>query len=438
MVDKISRLLEKLSSPYRVVYVGATSFPEDARDVFRRWRGGEPLLNGPHVQEFEEALKDYYEINDVITFGAGRMALYAILKAMNLRENDEVILPGYTCVVTCNAIRHAGLKPVYVDVSLQNYNLIPELVERAITPRTTAICAQHTFGIPCDMNALLDISKRKGIPVIEDGAHAIGARWNGELIGRFGHSAFFSTQATKMISTERGGFAITHDKDLARRIRDIQDAAVFPSESEERACMLRWCYRAAFAGRPEKYFQTGVCERLVRTLRIPPTYNILNYDRKDYQDATAGRRLRKYPSRMTNLMAYAGLIQLKRLEDDVVHRRIMADYLMKELGRLGVGVPSWPEEIALPSWVRFPFVVKDRSEWTEALCQGKLTLGQWLQDPIHPKGSDHEAAGYKAGMCPNAEFLSEHILNVPVDTRVTRDIADEWLEMVRKHIFNSK
>lgn len=432
LLIKVGRLLRILFKRYNIGYAGATSLPSDARDVYSRWHKGESLLKGSHVGEFEQALSDYYGGLDVITFGAGRMALYAILKAMNLREGDEVILPGYTCVVISNAIRYAGLKPVYVDVSVRDFNIVPELVEKAITAKTRAILAQHTFGIACDMEALLDISERFGVALIEDGAQAIGARWDGQLVGRYGYAGFFSTQGTKMFSTERGGYVVTRDKYLAQRILEIQDRAVYSPAEIERASVLRWCYRAAFSGRPGLNPRLSLLEWLVRKLRVPGVCHILDYEVEQYQDALDGNRPKAYPVRLPNLMAYAGLLQLRRLEEDIAHRRQIAEYLEMQLPSLGADIAVYDHKRVQPSWIRFPFVVEDRSIWIELMKRCGLTPGDWLNDPIHPKGSDWRKAGYVRGMCPNAEFLSAHILNVPVDRRVSIGHIDKFLKLCRR------
>ncbi len=402
-----------------VGYVGATTFTSDARCVFTRWRRGEGLQEGPHIYEFERALSKYYGGLDVTTFGAGRMALYAILKAMNLKEGDEIILPGYTCIVTSNAIRHAGLVPVYVDISFKDFNLITDLTVKAITSRTRAILAQHTFGIPCDMDALLEISSKYGLPIIEDGAHAIGARWNGQLVGRLGYAAFFSTQLTKMFSTGRGGFTVTKDRQLAGRIRDIAQQSPYRPLKQERACLLRWCYYAALRNKPSLAPRLELLDLIIKKVRIPILCDILEYDRIDYASALEGRVAEHYPCRLPNLMAYAGLLQLRRLEEDLAHRRNLARYLMTRLPLLGAKVPAYDTARASPSWIRFPFVVQNRDKWMCKLRKSGFTPGVWLNDPIHPKGSNWEKAGYTRGSCPNAEYLSKHILNLPVDSRVT-------------------
>ncbi|HUU31234.1 MAG TPA: DegT/DnrJ/EryC1/StrS family aminotransferase [Phycisphaerae bacterium] len=426
-VATLKRLLGALLVPSQVGYAGATSTASDARDVFTRWRRGESLLDGSHIAEYERALSDYYGGLHAITFGAGRMALYAILKAMRLQDGDEIICPGYTCIVTPNAIRFAGLKTVYADVSRDDFNVLPEAVEKAITPRTRAILAQHTFGIACDMDALGGISRRHGIPIVEDGAHAIGARWDGQLLGRFGYAAFYSTEGSKMFSTERGGFAVTGDADLAQRIRVIQEESEFRSEAGERACLLRWCYRAAFVGNPRWGPRVQVAEFLLKRLRLPGVRGILDYSAQDYADEVAGRRVKPYPARLPNLMAYAGLLQLRRLEEDLAHRRRLAVFLEERLPPMGAKVAVYDPRRASPSWVRFPFVVADREPWASALRAAGLVPGVWLNDPLHPRGSDWQKAGYERGMCPNAEYLSEHILNVPVDRRVSIGRLQRWL-----------
>ena len=427
MLRALIDLARKAVGPGDIGYVGATSFAADARDLYRRWRRGESLLDGPHIAEYEQALSDYYGGLPAITFGGGRMALYAILKAMRLQEGDEVILPGYTCIVTPNAIHYAGFVPVYVDVSRDDFNMRPEAVEKAITRRTRAILAQHTFGIACDMDALGDISHRHGIPIVEDGAHAIGARWDGRLLGNYGYAAFYSTEGSKMFSTERGGFALTADADLAQRIRTIQQESPFRSEASERACLLRWCYRAAFLRSTALSPRAQVVEAVLQKLQFPGVQEALDYSQKDYEDEIAGRRFVPYPARLPNLMAYAGLLQLRRLEEDLAHRRMLAAFLEERLPSLGAKVAQYDHRRVAPSWVRFPLVVENRAAWAATLRAAHLVPGVWLDDPIHPKGSDWKQAGYVRGSCPNGEYLGEHILNVPVDRRVSIGRLQMWL-----------
>jgi dTDP-4-amino-4,6-dideoxygalactose transaminase len=424
---KLRKGLARAAQLSSVDHLGGTAFTADAWDVYRRWRRGEALVDGPHIAEFEADLRAYYEGWDAATFGSGRAALYAILVAMRLKPGGEVILPGYTCVVTPNAIRRAGLTPIYVDISLRDFNMDPELVAKAITPRTQAILAQHTFGIPCALDALLDLGKKTGIPIIGDGAHAIGARWDGKLLGMWGEAGFFSTQATKMLSTERGGFTVTGDANLAARIRAVQEQAAFDSPAAERACLLRWCYRAAILGKPSRNPRARAGELLVSRLNVPGLASILDFDRAEYTAALNGECAEPFPTRLPNLMAYAGRLQLARLETDLAHRRTLAAFLESELPARGARVADYPRDRASPSWVRFPFLVDDRAAWIASMERAGLAPGVWLNDPIHPQGSNWKVSGYVRGMCPQAEYAAEHILNVPVHSRVTLSRLKAWV-----------
>src|SRR5205823_2123218 len=124
------------------------------------------------VQRYENAAAQYAGVPYAVSFGAGRMALYAILEAIDIENGDEVIIPAYTCVVVPNAIIYRGSKPLYVDISKQTFNIQSESIEKAITERTKAILLQHTFGQPCDIEAILAIARRHRLIVIEDCAHA--------------------------------------------------------------------------------------------------------------------------------------------------------------------------------------------------------------------------------------------------------------------------
>jgi perosamine synthetase len=412
-------VLSELFKIEEIGYVGATSISSDARDVLSLWRRGESLLDGPYIAEFENELSNYFGSMEAVTFGAGRMGLYAILKAMELPKESEVILPGYTCVVTPNAIIKAGLRPVYVDISLKDFNISPDAVEKAITPRTGVILAQHTFGIPCQMDALLDISKRHSIPLVEDCAHSIGTRWDGKLIGTLGHSAFFSTQLTKMFSTERGGFVIARENDFIKKVRQIQQQAEFRDYHQEKNSLLRWCYFAALKNKPLLSPRLSVMEIFVVKLKIPKVYGILKYDLQEYQCAVRSDLFHPYPARLPNLMAYVGIIQLKRLEADLAHRRMLADFLERNLSSIGIQVPEFEHNRASPSWNRYPFMTENRNAWIKACRKSGLSLGNWLNDPIYPIGSDYKKVGYVKGMCPNAEKAAKLVCNIPVDRRVS-------------------
>ena len=430
VIEPISWFLRLLAGQTMYGYIGATTTPADARELYTRYRRGEPLRAGPYCEAFERETGHYFGGRQVISFGAGRMALYAMLRAMDLPAGSEIIVPGYNCVVTPQAILHAGCTPVYVDVSKDDFNLIPEQVQRAITPRTAAVLAQHTFGIACDMDALQDICRRKGIVLLEDCAHAIGARYDGKLLGTFGQAAFFSTEGSKMISTEHGGFALTADAALAGRIRDIQMQAPFHDEATERRRLLRWCFRAAMAGRPGGGPWSEFVDYYICRFDVPDLQDILTYDLDQYQDTLEGRLVQPYPCRMGNLMSYAGLLQIRRIEANLAHRRRLAKRLDEVLPSMDATVPKISSR-ASPSWVRFPMVVGDRDAWADAMLAAGVAPGTWLNDPLHPAGCNWQQALYRRGSCPQGQWLGLHVLNFPLHRCLSPQRLDVAMRTIR-------
>ncbi|MEK9149797.1 MAG: DegT/DnrJ/EryC1/StrS family aminotransferase, partial [Candidatus Desantisbacteria bacterium] len=166
------------------------------------------------IEKYEDTYKRYLGVSYASSFWKGRVALYAILKALGIGEGDEVLVEGFTCVVVPNAVIFAGAKPVYVPPDPKTYNMDISQIESKITSKTKAIIVQHTFGLPSDMDSTLDIAKRHNLRVIEDCAPALGADYKGRKVGTFGDAAFFSSQWSKVISTGLGGVAVTNDPEI--------------------------------------------------------------------------------------------------------------------------------------------------------------------------------------------------------------------------------
>ena len=164
-----------------------------------------------------------HDVDQIYTFFKGRVALHAILRAAGIGAGDQVLLPGYTCVVVPNAVLYAGAEPVYLDIDPATYNLdLSAAVAGAGTvwdpQRTRAIIVQHTYGIPCDMDAVADLARRHDLLVIEDSCHTLGSTFAGRTVGSFGEAAFFSSQWSKPVTTGLGGWALVNDLDLRARL----------------------------------------------------------------------------------------------------------------------------------------------------------------------------------------------------------------------------
>ena len=170
-------------------------------------------------EQYENEFATWNGSHCAFAFKDGRVALSAALVALELKPGDEVILPGYTCVVVDNALRFAGLKPVFADIEQQTYGLDIDSVRRRITAKTRAILLHHLYGLVCrDFDDLLTLARDKELWVIEDCAHSTGAMYRGIKVGNFGDIAFYSSEQSKVFTTNRGGIAVTNNLEIADRL----------------------------------------------------------------------------------------------------------------------------------------------------------------------------------------------------------------------------
>ncbi len=173
---------------------------------------------GRPVAEFEESIRRVVKTNYALGVNSGTDALFLSLKALGIKRGDEVITVPYTFFATTGAIAQTDAVPVYVDIG-EDYNLNPDLKEKVISPRTKAILPVHWSGNPCDMDAIMDIAKRKGLHVVEDACQAIGARYKDRPVGSFGDAAAFSMHPLKNLNVwGDGGFLTTNSKELYDQI----------------------------------------------------------------------------------------------------------------------------------------------------------------------------------------------------------------------------
>ena len=216
------------------------------------------------ISSYQNAFARTIGVPHAYAFWKGRVALYAILRALDIGQGDEVIMPGFTCVVVANAIRFAGATPVYVDIAPGTYNLDPAKLEHAITSRCRAVIVQHTFGIPADLEPLLKIAHRHRIVVIEDCAHALGSTYKGLPLGGFGDAAFFSSQWSKPYTTGLGGLAVTSDERIAKRLRIVSEQFTDPPGNQVMRLRAQYgLYRRFFS--PQLYWQAvGILKRMSR------------------------------------------------------------------------------------------------------------------------------------------------------------------------------
>ncbi len=180
------------------------------------------LTMGKKVQRFEQMWADYIGVKHAVMVNSGSSANLLALSCLGLQPGDEVITPALTWATTVFPIAQVGAVPVLVDVDLDTYNISPEAVEKAITPRTRAIMPVHLLGNPCEMDAIMEIARQYKLYVIEDACEAHGAEWNGRKIGSFGDLATYSFFFSHHITGIEGGIVCTSNNHFAELCRSLR------------------------------------------------------------------------------------------------------------------------------------------------------------------------------------------------------------------------
>jgi perosamine synthetase len=409
-----NRIIRGLSASARrrcLATLGGTTTLADCLVALRYLADPRALIRGPAIASYEQAFAEQIGVRYAYSFSAGRVGLYSLLQAIRIGPGDEVLLQVPTHMVVANAVRYTGARPVYVDCRLDTYGIDLDEAERLITPRTKALIIQHTFGIPTDLDAALDLANRYGLDLIEDCVHALGAEYGGRQVGSFGRAAFFSTEETKTISTTMGGMAVTDDAELAASIEAFQTSCSWPAPSTTaRYLMELVLYHVVFKPHLHRYVRE-IYELAGERNPLPgPTTS----------DEARGLKPSNYERRLSNAQAALGLRQLRSLDANVAHRRAVSDHYTSRLSKLGIRTFEAPAK-AEPALVRYPVRVTNRTATLRAVAP-HAALGTWftsvLQESLSPGYGD-----YVEGSCPRAESAARELVNLPTNPRVTeRDV----------------
>jgi perosamine synthetase len=231
----------------------------ERRSLRRTFRAGSSaFFDGVAIREFESQVAQQFGCKHALACSSGTASLHTALMALGIGPGDEVIVPVLTYVATAIAVMQAGAVPRFVDADPAIWSLDASKIEAAITPRTRAIIPVHMAGVPCDIEALLDIARRHDLLILEDASHAHGSTWRGRSMGTIGAMGCFSLGPPKSITTGEGGIIVTDDDELAQRARiamNLGECSRDPSEDvpgappEERLDYVRlgWNYRMSVA-----------------------------------------------------------------------------------------------------------------------------------------------------------------------------------------------
>jgi dTDP-4-amino-4,6-dideoxygalactose transaminase len=321
---------------------------------------------GDDVAAFEREFAAYCRVSDAVAVNSGTSALHLALLASGVGPGDEVITVPFTFVASVAAIELAGAKPVLVDIEPRYFTMDPGAVESAITPRTKAIMPVHLFGQPADMDAILDIARRRGLIVVEDAAQAHGAEYHGRRCGSIGDSAGFSFYPGKNLGAYgEGGGVTTNDPEIARRLRLLRN----------------W-------GEETRY------EHIVRGFNCR-------------MDGIQGAILR---------------VKLRYLDGWTESRKALAARYRTALAGTEVVAPAERPDSTHVYHV-FAVRVAQRDAWRAWLADQGVHTGVHYPVPVHLQPA-YADLGYTAGAFPNAEAVAAEVLSLPMFPELTNAQID--------------
>ena len=340
---------------------------------------------GPKVHRFEEMFRTFNGSRYALALNSCTAALHLSMLALGIRPGDEVIVPAMTFAATANAVIHAGGRPVLADCRRETMNIDPQGIERKITKKTRAIIPVHFAGRPCEMDAICDIARRHELDIVEDCAHAIEAEFKGKKVGRFGALGCYSFYVTKNIVTGEGGMVVTNRSEYADKIKVLA---------------LHGMSKDAW----KRYSDEGF---------------------KHYQVVYAG-----FKYNMTDLQASLGIHQLPRIERYWRRREKIWRAYDDAFRKLPVFLPA-PVTSGMKHARHLYTLLLDtkrlrisRDRFLERMTRENIGIGvHYIALHLHPYY--RRTYGYKPGDFPNAKWISERTVSLPLSPKLSdEDVAD--------------
>lgn len=329
---------------------------KDLRDAFERVYNRSWYIEGVEDEGFEKAFAEYCDSKYCVGVGNGLDSLFLALKAMGIKEGDEVIVPSNTYIATALAVTYTGATPIFVEPDIRTFNIDPTKIEAAITDKTKAIMPVHLYGQACDMDPIMEVAKKYNLYVVEDCAQAHGAKYNGKVIGSFGDAAGFSFYPGKNLGAlGDAGATVTNNEELAKKVRALGNY-----------------------GSDYKYHHI-------------------------YQGNN---------SRLDELQAAFLAAKLPHLNKVNAERRKIAQKYLDGINNPEIILPFVPE-YAEPVWHIFGIRCNRRNELEKFLNDAGISTNKHYPIPMHLQGC-YADLGFKKGDYPIAEEISETELSIPM------------------------
>jgi len=354
------------------------------------------VTTGERTREFERRFAEYVGASHAVAVNSCTAALHLALAAEGIGPDDEVITTPYTFVATVETICYLGARPVFVDIDPATRNIDPAAIEAKITARTRAIVPVHIAGLPCDMDPILEIASRRGIPVIEDAAHSLPASYKGRRIGSLSHATAFSFYATKNLTTGEGGMLTTEDAELAKRYRRLSLHGITADGWKRYRLGGKWFYEVVEMG---------------------------------------------YKYNLTDVAAAMGLVQLEKLDGFDARRREIARAFGERLRDLpDLALPEEPAHVR-HAWHLYIVGLTaaarvDRETFINQLTeQGVGTSVHFIPAHLHPYYA--ERLGHRRGDLPRAEAAFDGAISLPLYPAMTDDDVEYVASAVRSALVPS-
>jgi dTDP-4-amino-4,6-dideoxygalactose transaminase len=345
---------------------------------------------GPKTIEFEKLIAKYTGAKYAIAVNSCTAALHLSLIALGIGEGDEVITTPFTFAATANVIIQVGAKPVFVDIKKDTYNIDPEEIKKAITPKTKAIIPVHYAGQPCEIDKIMKIAKKHNLFVIEDAAHAIGAEYKARKIGTIGDLTCFSFYATKNMTTGEGGAITTNNKKLAEKIEILR------LHGMSRDAWKRYSKKGSW------YYEIKECGW---------KYN------------------------MTDIQAVMGIVQLKKLDKFIEIRRKYVQIYNKELSKIKGIITPYERPDVKHVYYLYPILLEnyDRDKFIEKMAENGIQCSVHFI-PLHLHPFYRKKFGFKKGDFPNSEWVYEREVSLPLYPKMKEKDVKFIINTIKKII----
>lgn len=407
--EVVARTQQAFRSPYFGFVQGHAYLGPDELQQIRQRVG---VKDDTLVADFERQFAQLIGPGEAIAYAAARMGFYELMRLQGISKGDEVILLGATCAVMVNAVLRTGATPIFSDIDPDTFGSSSAAIKVCISPQTRMIVAQHSFGIPCDIEAIVNLAKAKSIFLLEDCALTLGSKVNDVVVGNFGDAALFSTDHSKPLNTLTGGLIYTQNAVLAQRLRSSQAHCPDLSVARQNALWQRLLLEAHYCV-PERYGRMGLID-LVLSIR-----NKLIHTEGDFLVDDLVRpqpEAYPYPARLPAFLAAIGLIEVKRWQKVAEMRKTTLIRLLNAVAQSKSAgyLPAAYKNKALE-------IVPLRFVWSESEGASVRLKFQslihvswtWFMAPIIATKEPLENLGYQLGACPVSERIGINMVNIP-------------------------